>query len=72
MQQRSSVAVDRDTVLDLNQIRLDLARQEAQSVPLGEVVRRLIAVWHEQGGQDELTQAVREGTRPVRQGRRSG
>lgn len=53
MQQRSSVAVDRETVLDLNQIAIDLAHSERRPVTLGEVIRRLIDAWRQQAAAGE-------------------
>lgn len=50
MQHRSSVAVERPTVLDLNQIAIDLARNEHRRITLGEVIVRLIASWQQHAG----------------------
>ena len=43
----TTVRVGRGTALDLHAIALDLSRQERRSVPLGEVLRRLVAAWNE-------------------------
>jgi hypothetical protein len=45
--QRTSVAVDRDTALDLHQIAVDLGRQEQRQVTLLEVIRLLIEAWQQ-------------------------
>jgi hypothetical protein len=49
MQNRSSVAVDRGTALDLNQIAIDIARHEDRHVTLAEVIRRLIDAYRQAG-----------------------
>jgi hypothetical protein len=49
-QERSSVAVPRSTVLDLNQIRVDMGRREGRTVTLAEVIGRLIEAYRQQVG----------------------
>ena len=45
----TTVWVDRASASDLRSIAADLAREERCRVTLGEVVRRLIELWHAGG-----------------------